>query len=305
MPCQLAAFPKCFLEQMMAGEMPVFEWIELASTIPHVTGVELYPYPPALESWQPEYLKRVRAALEEHGLQAPMICASPDFTRPDAAARKAEGERQRQVIDVAAALGASTCRALSGQRRPQVTREDGIAWTVGAIKDLLPQAALRGVKLALENHYKDGFWEYPEFAQQKDVYLTILGQLDSPFFGVNYDPSNALIAGDDPYGLLDAVKERVVSMHASDRSLQGGTLQELHRLDADPMTGYAGFVKHGVIGQGLIDYDRIFSTLQSAGFSGWISIEDGQDPDLGMEHLRESAEFLWRKMKEWHLADAH
>ena len=101
--------------------------------------------------------------------------------------------------------------------------------------------------------------------------------------------------------MLDAVKHRMVTLHASDRSLEGGTLEDLRRMDADPMQGYASFVKHGIIGQGLIDYDRIFATLAEIKFAGWISIEDGQDPAVGMEHLRESAEFLWGKMGEYGL----
>lgn len=284
---------------MMAGELSVFEWIERAATIPHIRGVELYPYPRALESWQPEYLRRVKTALKEKNLVAPMICASPDFTQPDPSARRDEIEDYKKTIDVAAELGAQYCRVLSGQRRPGVERDEGIRWVVESMHAVLPHAAERGITLVMENHYKDGFWQYPEFAQSRELFLEIIVQIESPHFGVNYDPSNALIAGDDPYELLDAVKDRVLTMHASDRSLEGGTLEELRNFDADPVTGYAAFIKHGVIGQGLIDYNRIFATLQRTGFNGWISIEDGQDPEVGMEHLRESAQFLWSKMQQF------
>ncbi len=121
---------------------------------------------------------------------------------------------------------------------------------------------------------------------------------ESAFFGVNYDPSNAIIAGDDPIALLEAVKHRVVSMHASDRYFEGGGIEDLRRLEADAHTGYAPILRHGVVGQGLNDYDRIFSILKSVGFNGWISIEDGEDPIVGMEHLRLSADFLRVKMAE-------
>ncbi len=42
------------------------------------------------------------------------------------------------------------------------------------------------------------------------------------YFGVQYDPSNAIVAGDDPIELLRHVADRVVSMHASDRYLADG-----------------------------------------------------------------------------------
>ena len=35
-------------------------------------------------------------------------------------------------------------------------------------------AMLIGVTLGIENHYKDGFWKYPEFAQKKDVFLDLV-----------------------------------------------------------------------------------------------------------------------------------
>ncbi len=295
MSARLAVFPKCYLDALVVERsMSLFDWIEMAATLPHVEGLELYP--PAFESFEPDYLARVRSAIERHGLQMPMMCASPDFVRREPRQRREEIERYQMIIGIVAALGGATCRILSGQRQPDVARDEGIRWVVDAIKQLLPHAERHRVVLVMENHYKDGYWQYPEFAQRSDVFLEIVEQIDSPWFGINYDPSNAVIAGEDPYALLDAVKHRVVSMHASDRSLEGGTLSDLQRFDVDPLQGYAPFVRHGVIGEGLIDYDRIFSTLYSAGFQGWISIEDGQDPLNGMDHLRRSAAFLHAKM---------
>lgn len=75
-------------------------------------------------------------------------------------------------------------------------------------------------------------------------------------------------------------------------------MDDLRKLDAEPGRGYAGILKHGVIGRGLNDYDRIFGILSDVGFDGWISIEDGDDPEHGMEHLRLSVEFLRAKMRE-------
>ncbi len=55
----------------------------------------------------------------------------------------------------------------------------------------------------------------PEFAQKQDVFLELLDAIpDRTHFGVQYDPSNAIVAGDDPIALLRAVADRVVSMHA-------------------------------------------------------------------------------------------
>lgn len=292
----LAAFPKCYLDQLDTGEMTVEAWIDRSAGL-DVDGLEFYW---GFTPWDDEAaLERYRARVEAQGRTIPMLCYSPDFTKPDAAARREEVLWQQRAVRTTARLGGRYCRVLSGQRRPDVSREEGLTWVADCIREVLPTAEAEGVTLILENHYKDGYWQYPEFAQHTDVFLELLDRLpEHPHLGVNYDPSNTIIAGEDPIALLEAVKDRVVTMHASDRYLEGGTLEDLRRMETNPHTGYAAVLKHGVIGRGLNDYDRIFSILKGAGFDGWISIEDGQDPEVGMEHLRASADFLRAKMRE-------
>ena len=111
---------------------------------------------------------------------------------------------------------------------------------------------------------------------------------------MNYDPSNTILAGEDPLELLDKVADRVVTMHASDRFLTRGTLEDLQR--EENVEGYAARLSHGEIGRGLNDYDAIFSKLSTVGFDNWISIEDGVE---GMEQLERSARFLRDKLRQY------
>ena len=118
-----------------------------------------------------------------------------------------------------------------------MSRNDGIARTVEGISRSLEYAEPRDVVLCMENHYKDGTWRYPEFAQPEDIFLEIIGRIDSPRFGVQYDPSNAIVGGFDPVRFLEKVKHRVVTMHASDRYLApGATLDDLRAGTAPPAT---------------------------------------------------------------------
>jgi len=292
---KLAAFPKAFMDQLCVdGAMTIRKWIDLAATL-DIDGLEFYTG--FLELGDRANWELARRMASDRDLAIPMLCASPDFTHPDAAFRAEQIDRQKQWIDMCAALGGQYCRVLSGQRRPEVSRTDGLAFAADSIKSCLPHAAKRGVTLVLENHYKDNYWSYPEFAQQMDVFVELVDRIDSPNFGVNYDPSNAILAGDDPLELLRLVKHRVVTMHASDRYLAVGTLEDLRREEGS--VGYAQRLRHGVIGRGLNDYDAIFGELASVGFDGWISIEDGVD---GMEQLRESVAFLRGKMAEFWVA---
>lgn len=292
---KLAAFPKCWLEDITEGRMDLFDWIQRSVEL-GCDGLELYAG--FLRSFDSGYLKQVRRRIESLGMSAPMMCYSPDFTAPDAQIRAKEIEGQKQMIRVTAELGGEFCRTLSGQARPEVSPAQGIEWVVSAIESCLPVATQCRVSLVIENHYKDGYWRYPEFAQKKEVFLPIVDTIDSPRFGVQFDPSNALVAGDDPLELLRAVVDRVMTMHASDRYLlPGHSLGELSQTDGT--TGYASILQHGVTGKGLNDYDAIFGMLAERNFTGWVSIEDGVN---GMSEMAESMAFL-KKMRAKHFAD--
>ena len=286
---KLAAFPKCYMDALCVDHtMTVFDWIALAREHLRsvgVTGLEMYYG--TLASFEPNYLAEVKAAHTEAGFTCPMFCASPDFTSPDPSHRQAEIKREQEMIAAAAALGAGYCRVLSGQRRPEVRREQGVQWVVECITELLPFAADHGVVMIMENHFKDNYWQFPEFAQKMDIFSEIVDRIESPWFGVNFDPSNTLLANEDPLVLLERVKHRVVTMHASDRRPKPGV-----EIGPEGITDYTQLI-HGEVGTGIIDYDAIFSILHSVNFDGWTSIEDGVN---GIEELQRSARFLAERM---------
>ncbi|MCX6933765.1 MAG: TIM barrel protein [Verrucomicrobia bacterium] len=289
---KLAAFPKAFMRPLCKdGTMTLREWVDLAAPL-GLDGLEYYSG--MLELADPARWAEARRTVEERGLVIPMLCCSPDFSHPDAEFRRVEIEKEKNWIRMAAALGAGFCRVLSGQRRPELTREQGLELVAQSIEACLPEAERCGVTLIIENHYKDDFWNYPEFAQKMDVFCELVERVRHPRFGVNYDPSNAFLAGDDPLELLERVKHRVVTMHASDRTLIEGTLADLRREEGGA-EGYAKRLRHGEIGKGLNDYDAIFGTLRAVGFDGWVSIEDGVD---GMDQLRASVAFVRMKLRQ-------
>src|SRR6185437_11920086 len=290
---KLAAFPKAYLDDLCLPDraMTLRQWVEMASTL-DIDGLELYTGIRDLSA--PNRWSEARRIIEDRGLTMPMMCCSPDFTHPDRAFRQKQVELEKGWIDMTAALGGKFCRVLSGQRRPEVSRADGIAFAAEGIEACIPHAAANGIVLILENHYKDNYWKYPEFAQRMDVFCNLVDRIHSPHFGVNYDPSNTILAGEDPLELLRRVKKRVVTMHASDRYLAEGTIEDLRK--EEDSVGYAKRLRHGEIGKGLNDYDAIFEELSGIGFNGWISIEDGVD---GMEPLRQSVLFLREKIRRY------
>ena len=289
---ELAVFPKAFMTALCKdGTMRLDEWIELACRL-DIDGLEWYAG--FLEMKEESNWNKFRRLVEDRGKRIPMFCCSPDFTHPDISFRQAQIKQQMKWIDMAGALGASYCRVLTGQYRPGLSVSDGVKYAVECIQACLGYAAKKNMTLILENHYKDDFWQYPEFAQKMELFCAVAEKIDDPYFAINYDPSNAFLAGENPLELLKRVSHRVVTMHASDRYLEGGTLEDLRKEEAS-VIGYVKRLRHGEVGKGLNDYDKIFTELRSAGFNGWISIEDGVE---GMHQLERSVSFLRRKIRE-------
>jgi sugar phosphate isomerase/epimerase len=289
---RISVFPKCYFDELTDGRMPFEDWIRAAAGL---GGEGVEHYDGFFRSLAPQDVDPIVRVMQETGQITSMLCFSPDFTHEDPGERARQVDRQKAAIDLTARLGARHCRTLSGQRFPGLSRADGVERTVDGIRRSLDYAEKRGVILCLENHYKDGTWRYPEFAQAEDVFLEILDRIDSPSLGVQYDPSNATVGGYDPIAFLQRVKHRVVTVHASDRYLaDGASLEALRQQDGS--TGYAAALKHGETGTGLNDYDAIFRTLAEVRFDGWISIEDGMN---GLDEIRRSADFLKAKRAQY------
>ncbi|WP_339703516.1 sugar phosphate isomerase/epimerase family protein [Algoriphagus aquimarinus] len=292
---KIAAFPKAFMQALCKdGSMKISEWIELSAAL-EIDGLEWYAG--FLEMEKEDNWRLFRRMVEDKGMVIPMMCCSPDFTHPDKAFRDKEIQKQKRWIEMTDELGGKYCRVLSGQYRPELSVDEGIKFASESIQACLPYAKSLGITLILENHYKDDFWDYPEFAQKRALFTKLVNSIKDPNFGVNYDPSNAFLAGEDPLDLLYEVSERVVTMHASDRFLKYGTIEDLKNEESG-VTGYAARLSHGEVGKGLNDYDAIFTELKRVGFDNWISIEDGVD---GMDQLQRSVAFLKKKIAQyWH-----
>ena len=224
---KLAAFPKAYMDQLCVdGSMSFRQWIELAATL-DIDGLEFYTgfLGLATAAW-----RSCAGIAADHGLDLPMLCCSPDFTHPDPAFRQQQVDLRKALDRHGGRAGRivlpRTQRASDGRK---LSRETGLRYAAECITACLHHAANRGITLVLENHYKDNYWDHPEFAQKSTMFCDLVSRIDSPHFGVNYDPSNAYLAGEDPLELLDRVKDRVVTMHASDRYLIEGTLDDLRR----------------------------------------------------------------------------
>lgn len=229
-----------------------------------------------LNPYDPQALEAVKKALEKFHLRVSQITCAPDFTHPDPAERERQLDDMKVKVNAAQFLGAEGVRVTAGCEYPGVSRSQAINWAVEALLRLADYAQPRKVKLGFENHYKDKRWTNVDWAFHTDRFLEIFDRVKDSWVGVNFDCSNQLMTGDDPMTVLEVVKHKVWHVHASDRR--------------------RGEYLHTVVGEGEVNFDPIFATLASVGYSGCISLEDGNP--IGDEGTRRGLEFLRRKIDE-------
>src|SRR3954447_13650015 len=120
------------------GSMLVEDWINLAVEL-DIDGLEWYAG--FLQMRDRRSWPVFRRMVEDKGKSIPMMCCSPDFTHPERKFRENEIEKQKKWVDMTFVLGGSYCRVLSGQRRPEMSIDEGVKLAVDCIMACLPHAA--------------------------------------------------------------------------------------------------------------------------------------------------------------------
>jgi len=147
----------------------------------------------------------------------------------------------RSWIDHAVDLGAPVIRIFAGYLPAGATMAQAQRWCIDAIRQSLEYAASRGIVLALENH--------SGVVSTADQLLAIVHEIDSDWFGVNWDSGN--FRGADPY-----VELALIAPFA-DGSTQDGNLAEWR------------FTRGGAWRRTF----RVVGILRNAGYRGYLALE--------------------------------
>lgn len=267
---QLSAVPIIFFKPMVLDRtMKLEAWFPIAESL-DLDGTEIHDR--SLVSFEPEYIESIGQAVTDHGLMVSQLVGAADLTHPNPDVRAHELVIMKRNIDAAARLGATCVRATAGQAHPGISREHGVAWVVEGLRAAVEYAEARDVRVAYEDHYKDYFWEWPDFSQRGEIFLEIINRLRETPLKVNFDFGNPVMIGEDPLTLLRHVIDRVVHVHCSDR--------------------FKDEYPHQIAGEGSVDFPAGFRILRDAGYDGWLSSE--YNGTQGLEGLQHSLDFLRR-----------
>ena len=135
------------------------------------------------------------------------------------------------------------------KRSERLELMDDLDVATDILRDLAEKAAARDVVISLETH--------PPYCENAEKMLQTMDAVDHPNLRVNFDTANIFYYNE---GLDSADElERVIDYVAS-----------VHLKDTD------GGFKSGnfpVLGQGVVQFERIFATLEDADFDGPLTLE--------------------------------
>ncbi len=265
---QLSCLPVSFFADIISGEMSLAQWAQMGREL-GLDGIDvsILFFPEASRT----AIRQARHEVEDAGMRVNMISTYPDFTHPDPLERERELGRAQESVAVASWLGCNYVRLVAGQAHPETTREQGIAWAIAGMSDLVETTQGADVALVYENHGKPGAWTYTDFSQPPDIFMEIARAVTPLGVGINFDTANATAFAPDPVALLDAVIDDVVTIHAADTAVRGE-------------------LEHCILGEGLVPFLPLFARLYESGWDGWMSIEE--NARRGREGVERSVRYV-------------
>lgn len=153
------------------------------------------------------------------------------------------------TIDLAADLGAEVATFHMGGYHEGIPRKKTWDLAVEAIKQAADHGARKHVSLAVDGIWPAWIDDSPESLQR------LFNDVDSPAFGVNFDPCYLTLTGIDPAGFVKRFSSRIVHGHLKDH------------------IGKYPKWKHLLPGRGEMDYVRVFRALNEAMFAGSAAVE--------------------------------
>ena len=270
----ISCLPVSLFSEIIQKKLLLEDWAN------HAKGMKLDGFDISmmfLDNHTPVYLRMLREKLEKVGLPIIMACTYPDFVHPDPIQRERELDYLIRDIAVCSEIGAKYLRVLAGQNHPGLTREVGIQRAVNGLSAASVAADKYGIQLVYEDHAKPGAWDYIDFSFPPDIFLEIVDKLRDTSVGVNFDTGNITSAGCETMPVLEAIVDRIKTIHVSDTSTFG---------KFDPV----------MIGTGVTPNREIFRFLKAHGFNGWLCIEEASHTGLnGIRNAVETTRNLWEQ----------
>ncbi|MFE4873308.1 sugar phosphate isomerase/epimerase family protein [Streptomyces sp. NPDC056682] len=247
----------------------------------------------AVEFWYPKNALRdgVNAALrklDRAGLRIACVSTPSQLY----GAGEAEGvSLLHEAITLAARTGSNRVNTYFGHA-PLVDDQHAIAAYAEALAPVLDHAAAENVVVVLENEFDAFGWDPhgSDISRRPTALAALFARVDSPWFGLNFDAANFLCAEVSPTReALPLLLPWVRYAHVKD--VRRTSLES-------PADGWIRYTDHGraydtaPLGAGELDWPAIVTSLATAGYDGYLTLEPHCVPSILLAETARSANHL-------------
>ncbi len=190
----------------------------------------------------------------------------------DANTRKTTVVAAEEMIRACAAAGAKIIFIVMLAEDVTLPRKETFGYmveTYGQLRDVLAET---GIRLAIEG--------WPGCNAQccnPESYRAFLKEMNSPHYGINYDPSHLIRMGIDPLRFIKEFAPQVVHIHGKDTLIDAERLYDIgHEQDAvfaEPFSFGGATWRYTIPGKGIAPWTSILKEAVSANYDGYVSIE--------------------------------
>lgn len=213
-----------------------------------------------VKSFDRGYLSEIKGILDEAELDRVWAWGHPDGL--EGGKNEKEFDKMLENFECAKNTGATVMRVVgSSLMFRHESHEAQIERLSKMFSKAVKTAEQYDIKMAIENHI--------DFDSEE--LLRLLGNVNSPYLGINFDTGNCIRVLEDPVKAAENLAPHIYATHIKDVKL-------LEDVTAD--TWY--FFSSAPAGKGLVDIRGVASVLKKAGYEGFLAFEiDSLHPKFG------------------------
>ncbi|WP_009965403.1 sugar phosphate isomerase/epimerase family protein [Verrucomicrobium spinosum] len=217
----------------------------------------------------------IQTRCREAGVGISALGYYPNMLDPDPGIASTAVTHFKKVIAAAAALGLNTVNGFVGRDWTKSIDENWPTF-LSTWRPIVKYAEDHGVRIGIENCPMS--FTRDEWPGGKNLFTTpviwrrAFNDIDSPNFGLNYDPSHFILQDMDPISPLAEFKSRLFHVHAKDVAIDRAALNQVGRFDF-PLNWH----QPRIPGYGSINWPQFMGELMRIGYDGPVCIEVEDD----------------------------
>ena len=213
-----------------------------------------------------------KAVLNQHQMNVSAFQASQNHITADPTRRKQENDRFVKIIELAGKMGVPFVGTCSG-KDPDKNFGQQVDDIIRTYNERYFPACQKNKVRILWEPWPGG----PNIATSPAGFEALFkGFGDSPYVGLQYDPSHLVWQMMDPIQTARDFADKIYDVHLKDTEIRWDVLR---RGGINPVDG-ASWWSYRLPGLGSIKWNEFFTVLQRAGYQGAMSIEH-EDPLYG------------------------